>query len=344
MIKYYTQAYILAKHAGVKPQTDFCNILNSFGATPLALSNKIVVNRWAYRVLNFINWLISWLFMPSGEIIVLQYPEQRGLPTIFKRAKSKNNKVIVIVHDLNEIRTGVKDRYQFVLEDADVIILHTSNMAKWAKEHYDIKGDIIILNIFDYLLQESTGKCDLKSKDEIYRIAFCGNLAKAEFIEKLNLPDNIELILYGSNCTEKMKKVKGIKYMGSVLPDELPELIKECDFGLVWDGTEVSQCSGNMGKYLHYNAPYKLSLYLASGLPVIIWNKMGVAEYLNKIGASVQLNSLDELSVLVSSIESGKYKELKAAANKCKKELVSGGMGISALKKAFEMVAICDPQ
>ncbi len=339
MIKYYTQIYILAKHAGVKPQTDFGKILTSLGAKPLALSNKIVTNRLLYYILNFFNWIISWLFMPSNKIVVLQYPVQRGLATIFKRAKRKNNKVIVIVHDLNEIRTAIKDKYQFILEDSDALILHTPQMAEWAKKRYNIKGDVIILNIFDYLLPKNTDEIHPKSKSDTYKIAFCGNLAKAEFIEKLNLPDNIELILYGINCTEKMKHIKGIKYMGAVLPDELPDLIQECDFGLVWDGTDVNQCSGNMGRYLCYNAPFKLSLYLASGLPVIIWNKMGVADYLNKIGVSISLNSLEELSSLISSMELSKYSELQNAANECKKKIVSGNMGIIALTKAIEKVS-----
>ena len=255
---------------------------------------------------------------------------------MFNRAMLKNNKVIVIVHDLNEIRTGVKDKYYHVLENADVIILHTSNMKKWAMEHYNIKGIIIILNIFDYILPMEKSKINknLDFKEKI-KIAFCGNLQKANFLEKIELPDNVELILYGANCSPTMKNKKGIIYKGAVLPEELPNLIGDCNFGLVWDGNEVNECSGMMGRYLQYNAPYKLSLYLSSGLPLIIWSKMGIANYLNKRGVAISLDSLNDLGNRLNNISDSEYKSLSNSAIKIGHELRKGKMGLDALNAAF---------
>ena len=53
-------------------------------------------------------------------------------------------------------------------------------------------------------------------------------------------------------------------------------------FGLVWDGMSSETCKGSFGEYLRINNPHKTSLYLASGIPVIIWSKAALAEFIEK--------------------------------------------------------------
>lgn len=57
----------------------------------------------------------------------------------------------------------------------------------------------------------------------------------------------------------------------------------------MWDGDGINGCSGNTGEYLRYNNPHKLSLYMVSGLPVVIWSKAAEAEFVinNKVGVVV---------------------------------------------------------
>ena len=75
---------------------------------------------------------------------------------------------------------------------------------------------------------------------------------------------------------------KNVKYCGQYKPEELPEKL-EGGFGLVWDGDDLGACTGVFGEYMKYNNPHKTSLYLASGLPVIIWEKAAMAKYIEKI-------------------------------------------------------------
>ena len=59
----------------------------------------------------------------------------------------------------------------------------------------------------------------------------------------------------------------------------------EGSFGLVWDGISVETCAGVYGEYLKVNNPHKTSLYLASGIPVIIWKE---AAWLSLLNANMQ--------------------------------------------------------
>lgn len=59
---------------------------------------------------------------------------------------------------------------------------------------------------------------------------------------------------------------------GSFKPEESPEHLQG-----VWDGDSVDTCAGNTGAYLRYNNPHKTSLYLACGMPVIVWKEAAIA-------------------------------------------------------------------
>ena len=99
-------------------------------------------------------------------------------------------------------------------------------------------------------------------------------------------------------------------------------------FGLVWDGTSIDSCKGNSGEYLKYNNPHKLSLYLSSGLPVVIWAEAAEAEFVkrNKLGISV--NSLFELYNALENITEDDYNQIArnvaAIAEKLKKGYSAG--------------------
>lgn len=58
----------------------------------------------------------------------------------------------------------------------------------------------------------------------------------------------------------------------SLAAEELPGALVQ-SFGLVWDGNSMDTCTGNYGSYLRINDPHKVSLYLSSGLPIIVGQK-----------------------------------------------------------------------
>ena len=89
------------------------------------------------------------------------------------------------------------------------------------------------------------------------------------------------------------------------IQEELPQKI-ERGFGLVWDGEELDCCSGKFGEYLKYNNPHKLSLYIAAGIPVIVWSKAAVKDFVEreKIGFVVDsVLNIEEQIVNLSDYE-----------------------------------------
>ena len=100
-------------------------------------------------------------------------------------------------------------------------------------------------------------------------------------------------------------------YHGAFPPEELPDII-EGAFGLVWDGNGTDGCEGAAGKYLRINDPHKLSLYLASGMPVIVWKKAAIARFVkdNKVGFAVE--NLNEIPNEIMQMTADEYEIIKS--------------------------------
>lgn len=70
-------------------------------------------------------------------------------------------------------------------------------------------------------------------------------------------------------------------------------------------------CSGGKGEYLRINNPHKLSLYLAVGLPVIIWDEAAEAEFVLRENVGFTIKSLYELSEKMALISDDDYEIMK---------------------------------
>lgn len=163
--------------------------------------------------------------------------------------------------------------------------------------------------------------------------AIAGNLRKdkAGYIYALDdLESGVMFHLYGPNFEGKTIG-KNVIYKGQYPPEELPEKL-QCGFGLVWDGPSLEGCSGMMGKYLKYNNPHKTSLYLASGIPVIIWKQAAMADLVNERRIGIVVESLEEISSKIGALQKEEYQLLKKNAENLGRQLRSGAMLKAALK------------
>ena len=98
--------------------------------------------------------------------------------------------------------------------------------------------------------------------------------------------------------------------MGSYAPEKIPEMLSG-SFGLVWDGPDLDIRPGTIGDYLRYNNPHKCSLYLASGLPVIIWKEAALADFVESGHLGITVSDLTDLSAAVKKITEAEYLEIK---------------------------------
>jgi glycosyltransferase involved in cell wall biosynthesis len=127
--------------------------------------------------------------------------------------------------------------------------------------------------------------------------------------------------------------------MGFVQSDELIATAKG-DFGLVWDGDSTTTCSGDFGEYLQYNNPHKTSLYLRCGLPVIIWDKAGLADFIrdNKVGLCI--DSLEHLEEALSNVTAQEYADMKSNALQVRNRLQEGYHTRQALERAIHALSM----
>lgn len=318
--------YSVYKHetgsAGGKAKNDAFDCLLSSGFTPSYVPSN-------NRKIRIIQQMLS-IQKIKGEIfLVIQYPaiSSKVMDILLKRIKKVKCKSVALIHDLPSIQGmgGDVDREIHELNHFDYLIVHNSKMEEYLIGR-GYKGKMIVLELFDYLHDTER---NVTESSYAGKIAIAGNLDKAPYICDLQKVDRYNFNLYGINKTLDLSNIHNISYQGCLPSDEIPYLL-DADYGLVWDGDSVDTCSGIYGKYLLYNNPHKLSLYIAAGKPVIVWSKSAVANFVikNKIGIAV--NSLTDLQQM--DLSDG-YDEMKRNVLAFKKKIAVGYFLKTAIEK-----------
>ena len=236
----------------------------------------------------------------DNGVMVIQFPDGRlTIRKLVLNALKKNSrlKIVYFIHDIESLRllnsaecsSEEKETEIALLKQANGIISHNEKMARWLQNN-GITCPIVNLKIFDYLSPFVPQPNHHLNK----RIAFAGNLAKSSFLEKLNLHNYI-IDAFGPNPSKEYSSC--VNYKGVFAPSKLPNHLNQ-DFGLIWDGSVTDQCNGIYGNYLKYNDPHKASLYLSSGLPVIIWKQAALASFIEKNNLGIAINDLTEIDTL----------------------------------------------
>jgi len=86
-----------------------------------------------------------------------------------------------------------------------------------------------------------------------------------------------------------------------------------------------------LGEYLQYNAPHKMSLYLRCGLPLIVWEKAGLASFVKENRIGVCISSLADLDETLSAIGTEQYMEMKRNAERIAERISRGFYCLKAI-------------
>ena len=202
-------------------------------------------------------------------------------------------------------------------------------MKKYLENKGINRNKMVNLNIFDYIIEDEIKK---KSIDE-NNIVIAGNLSEEKSGYIYNLPSNVVFDLYGINYKDCEKE--NIRYHGSYPSNELPKHLNG-KFGLVWDGPEADSCTGVFGEYLRWNNPHKTSLYLACGIPVIVWKEAAIAKFIVENDLGLAVESINSISEILDKLSEKKYQEIFSNVQKISIKLKNGYFMEKALKKAME--------
>lgn len=338
--KYYiAQAYRKVATAGSKPSMDFEKVLKRNGYKNLGLPSISTNSPTLWWIWNWLSAHLAILRMPKHAVVAIQYPDQRHICEIFKKLKLRKNKAITLIHDINELRQ-FPFNYPEILELSDVLISHTNAMKSWLQRTYAEKR-VAVLGIFDYMVNNITTRSATLSSETSKSIVFAGALGKSKFIKGLKFShSDLKFVLYGPGITDDVRNNDVIDYRGICSPDELLYNITDCNYGLVWDGESINECTGATGEYLKYNCPYKLSSYIAAGLPVIVWDKMAMAPFVQKYNIGISVSSLLDLPEVLSKITSDGYALMRRNAERMKIQLRKGEFYERALSNAESMIEL----
>lgn len=261
--------------------------------------------------------------------------------------KWKGCRFIVLIHDINSLRKGgnnytkeINSTGRFadnqLLKQFDAVICHNDRMKEYLVSLGHRADKIICLEIFDYLTEVNVSD---RSLSGVPSIAIAGNLGekKSGYIYKLDFPKDILTVhLYGRGF-EASEASANLVYHGSFEPEELPQYLTG-DFGLVWDGISIETCAGNTGQYLRYNNSHKLSLYLASNMPVIVWDEAAMAEFVLSKNLGFTVKSLAEIPERINALSPSQYQEMCEAARKEGEKLRNGYYTKKAIEQALQVI------
>ena len=339
--------------AGSKAPSDIAEICRRAGFRKLSMplfhgtTGTLRQKIWLFGVGGFF-WCKNALTVPAHSIVIYQHPSYgMRMSWVFLQQMKRKKKcsLIALVHDLESLRGGIKDITPDVsrtnrigdrdfLTLFDIVICHNEQMRQYLIREGFQPERLVSLRIFDYL----TTDCDRAQpqKSNCPSIAIAGNLApeKSGYIYHIFDKENnrnLTVNLYGKGY--RSIDDRRMIYHGSFSPDELPQHLNS-DFGLVWDGPEPETCTGNTGEYLRFNNPHKASLYLASGMPVVIWDKAALADFILQQGVGITISSLYDLEHAIEAVSQKEYNNMCTKAKDLAVRLHKGEFFLSALQIA----------
>lgn len=316
--------------ASVKPRTDIEQFLKD--PDTWVVNVPIDVNSKFSKTVG-IGWTLSAYLREAiaganPQVVYIQYPAysavimDHALKILRKRSSAK---IVLLAHDIESLRLSA-DHPEFLTAEirrfnsVDGLVVHNQAMADWLSNQ-GVTVPMSQLQLFDYINPQR-----LITDATSSNICFAGNLRKAQFLNDVPFKQ-VQVDVFGGGLTLTNSHL--IDH-GSKSPDELPKFLTD-RFGLIWDGDSANTCSGEYGEYLKYNSPHKASLYLSSGLPVIVWSQSALASVISSLGAGLVVGSLDEIEPMLNELSEAEYLDMKHAALDTAKKLRSGQMIQSAV-------------
>jgi glycosyltransferase involved in cell wall biosynthesis len=295
-----------SNNAAHKAPVDADEIYRKNGFKVIRTPNIPMLEKLHTGIIYRIIFILSLIFrIRQNSEIHIQLTGLRKTRFLINYIRFRARKIVLLIHDVSFLRYAeLKAEDDISLYNkADEIIVHSDAMATALKEN-GANVPMKILNLFDYL----TTAEKLYEDPNIHSIVFAGNLHKSKFIKPLMEATenrNISIYFYGDGKLPEMEKYPHIHYEGSFSPNDISQI--KGAWGLVWDGSNLTNCD----PYLKYNAPHKLSLYLASGKPLIIWRHAALSEFIvnNKLG--ILIDSVLEIPDRLSRITEKEYMEYK---------------------------------
>ena len=247
--------------------------------------------------------------------------------------------IICFIGDIDGLKDGSEKKLAKDIRELKryrYFIVHNDAMQLWLQQHVK-KGKLAVLEFFDFL-----AKPVYKERSLSPDIAFAGNLEKRKFLESLHLlldktASQFRFYLYGPGYNASMAIDKRVCWVGIENPYNLPAKIKG-SFGLVWDGDSIEGPGCSLGIYMQYICHHKLSLYILSGLPVIVSVTAGSAPLVEKYKIGITIKSLYEIEGKIKDITYEEYQQMKKNMQPLAEKISTGGCIKEAIANILQLI------
>lgn len=330
---YISRNYKSTSYAGGKARVDIEEVLEGMGAVNLGLGQSHHANQIVDFGLNLAGIARMMATVGPGDVVLIQYPLKKYYKAVCRWARMRGARTITLIHDLGSFRRKKLTVEQEIakLSLSDCLIVHNANMAAWLRDK-GFRKPMIELGVFDYL---SPAKA-YEAEDGAYSCTFIGDVRPHLNGFIYELPAPVSVHLYGGYAPDGVDTSRFFSY-GSKTHDELISGAKG-RYGLVWYGNSASGHSGFVGEYFKYNAPHKLSLYLRCGKPIIISREAGEAQFVEKEGIGITIDSLADLDKTLAAVSGEQYTTMKENVRRVAAAIASGNYVRTAVKAALKAV------
>jgi len=312
---------------------------------PHSALDRIAQERKLYK-----EWIRFTEHLSKGDTLIIHSPNSEKFMqygSVIRQIRKRGCKVIVILFELETFfwvdyarfgrikRMAARHIESILFRTADVIIAHNDKM-KDRLESVGVDGDkIVSVGVMDYLRddfldEESCRKRITKSGP----VVLASNLAPHKSVFAYHLPDCLRIDLYGPDYTGPVNDM--VQYRGVYNPVELMDVM-EGSFGLVWDSTSADTCDGPFGEYMLFNNPHKIALYLASGMPVIVWDRSAMADFVRDEECGIMVGRLSEIPDKISNLSDEDYERMRSSAMRVGADMRKGSHIRAAVEKAVEL-------
>lgn len=318
--------------ARTKAPADTIRVLQDNGYSPWYIGIDPAWSRTRKLLVTFWSLFVFSLRIPRYSELFVQYPFTNLLGLFIPILCFKHVHLTMLVHDVETYRfSGVMDPSETAkFNCAKTLVLPSPMMEQLLHPTGLAVQDIRYHYIWPYILPIEKEMGTPPALGEPCRVIFAGNLAKSTFLTQLSFLQNPNYIidLYGLGYTPDLSVGDFVSYHGVFEPDD-PTI--KGDWGLVWDGNSLDTCAGEVGDYLRICASHKLSLYIAMGIPVIVWKEAAVAPFVETNNLGIALSSLYELEEYLEKMSIEEYNAMKQAVQKMAIKVRTGKLFVDTL-------------
>ncbi len=268
-------------------------------------------------------WMLR---QPRSGVFFVQYPIHGGRgQRLIAALMFRRFRVVVLLHDFDELRKTATLASNSLLRKAAFLV---SSGLLHQRMRDELKGiPVRELEIWDYLVAPGFKPGEWNAAGPIL---FAGSL----------WPGKIGW-LYRADAKRPALLVRGRGYEQALAPglgdtlagpfdSENPVFMPPAGWGLVWDGAKLDS-EGTEADYERINQPHKVSLYLACGLPLIVWSEGYAAGWLVRNGCGVTTPSLEAIPEILAKITPAQHAAMRQRAQECGEKVRAGYYLLNAL-------------